>query len=114
MLVLRSFLPRIALLFALILAPLTLVRGNISIIEASNSDVSGMFRTGSAEIDQVDLAGLQPSIRAGAHRLRAMRSVPGDGARRPRAALVADLRPARISSPVPHPPVRRPPPRFLN
>ncbi|WP_437333369.1 hypothetical protein [Sorangium sp. So ce394] len=114
MLVLRSFLPRIALLFALILAPLTLVRGNISIIEASNSDVSGSFRTGSTEIDQVDLAGLQPSVRAGAHRLRAMRSVRGDGAKRPRVALVADLRPARLASPVPHPPVRRPPPRFLN
>ncbi|WP_437645450.1 hypothetical protein [Sorangium sp. So ce362] len=114
MLSFRSFLPRLALLFALILAPVTLVRGNLSIIEASSSDVSGAFRTGSIEIDQGDLAGLHLPFRGSSHHRRALHAVPSDGEGRARVDLVADLRPPRVASPVPHPPFRRPPPRFLN
>lgn len=114
MLALRSFFPRIALLFLLILAPAALGRANISIVEAGNSDVSGSFRTGASENDAGVLEALQPPVRDGAHRPVASRSAPRAGAAPPRAVLVADLRPVRVPSPVPHPPLRRPPPRFLN
>ncbi|WP_437276589.1 hypothetical protein WME90_35845 [Sorangium sp. So ce375] len=98
----------------LILAPLTLGRANISITEASNSDVSGSFRTGASENDAGVFEALQPPLRDASHRSVASRAAPRAGVARPRAVLVADLRPVRIPSPVPHPPLRRPPPRFLN
>ncbi|KYF49907.1 hypothetical protein BE08_37500 [Sorangium cellulosum] len=113
MMVLRSFFPRIALLFALFLAPLTVVPGNISVVETNSSDVSGTFHTGAVEIDHTDLEVLQPQ-RGATFRARALqRAAMGDGMP-PRVILVADLRPTRIASPVPRPPLRRPPPRFLN
>ncbi|WP_437777190.1 hypothetical protein [Sorangium sp. So ce1097] len=113
MMVLRSFFPRIALLFALFLAPLTVAWGNISVFEARNSDVSGTFRTGAIEIEHTDLDVLQPQ-RGATFRARADQQAAMGDKMPPRILLVADLRPTRIASPVPRPPLRRPPPRFLN
>ncbi|WP_437587539.1 hypothetical protein [Sorangium sp. So ce1000] len=98
----------------LILAPAALGRANISINEAANSDVSGTFRAGVSEIDADVLESLQPPLRDAPQRSAASRAAPRVGAERPRAELVADLRPIRVPSPVPHPPLRRPPPRLLN
>ncbi len=110
----RSLLTRIALLLLLIFSSVTLVPGNISVVERSEADVSGALRASTTEIDHGDLEVLQPAHRSMSHRARVLRSAARSGEGEPRFTLVADLRPVRLASPVPHPPLRRPPPRLLN
>lgn len=114
MLALRAFFPRIALLLLLAFAPVAVARGNASFIERIEAEVSGLFRNGFSEFDQGDINLFQSSSRNALRRARVIRAAVTEGEKHRRFALVADLRPKRIASPVQRPPVRRPPDRFLN
>jgi hypothetical protein len=112
----RSLIARLALFLLLIVAPTAaLERAGLDLDSGSrDASASNVEHAVDSELDETVVQSSEPTLRSAARGARARRPAAIRSAGGLRSSLVADLRPSRVPSPVPYPPIRRPLVRLLN
>ena len=113
----RAFIVRLALFLLLLVtssATLERIGFALSSSDAREGDASACERVLDTDRDATDIELAQPVLRTSPRELRATRPAAAERSTIARLTLVANLRPIRVFSPVPHPPVRSPLIRLLN